>query len=66
EVLDVLESHSPPKILLHCFSGNSEEAKRANDLGYFATIPPGSSKARRKVIKALDLDNLLLESDAPY
>ncbi len=66
EVLDVLEANFSGRVLLHCFSGNSEESKRAGDLGYSATIPPGNSKARRKVIKALDLDYLLLESDAPY
>ncbi len=66
EVLDVLERKFSGRVLLHCFSGNGEEAKRAGELGYSATVPPGNSKQRRKVIKALELDYLLLESDAPY
>lgn len=66
DALDILEKTAPEKVLLHCFSGKPEEARRGMDLGYYATIPPGKSKQRRKVIKALELEYLMLESDAPY
>jgi TatD DNase family protein len=66
EVLDILERAAPNKVLMHCFSGSPEEARRAAGLGYSATVAPGRSKQRRKVIKAMDADYLMLESDSPY
>ena len=66
EILDILEKANPRRVLLHCFSGKPEEARRAADSGFFITIPPTNSKQRRKVIKAVDAEYLMLESDAPY
>ncbi|MFH1447295.1 MAG: TatD family hydrolase [Candidatus Micrarchaeota archaeon] len=66
EVLDILESHALKGVLLHCFSGKMFEAKRGVDKGYLISIPPTNSKTRRKIIKSVDIEYLLLESDSPY
>jgi TatD DNase family protein len=66
ECLDILEKAGASKVLLHCFSGTPEEARRGMELGYSITVPPGNWKTRRKVIKAVEPDYLMLESDAPY
>jgi TatD DNase family protein len=66
DVIDILERTDAGRVLLHCFSGKPEEAKRGEDLGYSITVAPGRSKQRRKIIKAVELDYILLESDAPY
>lgn len=63
-VLDVLEKRSLP-LMFHCFEGNLEEAKRAIDMGGIISIPPIRSKDRKKVIKFLPLDKIVVETDAP-
>lgn len=54
------------KIMFHFFSGTQEEAERAVGMGALVSIPPLPSKERRKVIKSLELENLLVETDSPY
>ncbi|MCX6778363.1 MAG: TatD family hydrolase [Candidatus Micrarchaeota archaeon] len=66
EVIDVLEARQAKDVLLHCFSGQPAQAKRGVELGYYFTVPPVPSGSREKVIKAVPLQYLLLESDAPY
>jgi TatD DNase family protein len=52
--------------MLHFFSGTLTDAKRAADMGGFVSIPPLHSKERRMAIEAVDLGQLLVETDAPY
>jgi len=57
-------------MILHCFAGDSGDAKRAMDLDcYFGIDGPITYKnamALRDIVKALPSDRLLLETDAPY
>jgi len=53
------------KVMQHCFGGNAELAKRAAKEGHYISIPPLRSKERKKVIKAVGIELLLAESDAP-
>ena len=67
EVLETLLSHSfEDRFMMHCFSGSISEAKRALDLGGLISIPPIRSKDRKKTIKYSPLQNLVIETDAPY
>ncbi len=55
--------------IFHCFSGTVEEAQRIVDLGLYLGI--GGVVTYKKstlpdVIKAISLDHLVLETDAPY
>lgn len=54
------------KVAMHCFGGKLEDAKRAVDAGFYISIPPVKNKERKKIITQIDLDYLLVESDAPY
>lgn len=60
----------PFKAVLHCFTGGMELAKTGVELGLYVsfsgilTFP--KSEALREVAKALPLDRLLVETDAPY
>jgi TatD DNase family protein len=56
------------RAMMHCFSGSVEEAKRAVDIGCLVSIPAnvGSSKGRQRLVGALPLESLVLETDAPY
>jgi len=66
EVLDVLESHSPLSFMLHCFSGNEKDAKRAVEMEGIISIPPLPSAGRRKAIREVGISRLVAETDAPY
>jgi len=53
-------------IMMHFFAGNVSEAEWVAEKGGYISIPPLHSKERRNVIKEIQLENLLVESDAPY
>ena len=61
---------SSAKVLLHCYSGSAEMAKQYVKLGAKISIAgPVTYKNARKtveVVKALDLKDLLIETDSPY
>ncbi len=56
--------------ILHCFSSTLEDARRGIDMGFLisfagnATYPKAQNL--RDIAKALPLENLLIETDAPY
>jgi len=65
--LDVLIRNSAEKVLMHSFSGNVKYAKKGIEAGYYFSIPPtvAYSPQKQKLVKALPLENMMLESDAP-
>ncbi|MDO8339316.1 MAG: TatD family hydrolase [Candidatus Burarchaeum sp.] len=65
ECVELLLAAKCERVQLHCFSGTAELAKRAADSGWFISIPPLRSKARKQAVKSLELEYLLAESDAP-
>ncbi len=67
DVLDVLQLRNFNKgFMLHFFSGELRDAKRAADMGGYVSIPPVRSSGRTAAIGALPLERLLVETDAPY
>lgn len=71
DLLDILESKRPQKrLVMHCFSGNQEDAVRAIDLGcYFGVDGPltyKNAETLRKLVATLPKDKVLIETDAPY
>lgn len=65
EVLTILEEKKAKKAHIHFFEGGIEQAKRVERLGYMLSIPALESGRRRKVIKEVSIDNIMVESDAP-
>lgn len=67
-VLDVLEKNAETDVVLHCFSGSVELGRRAVDNGYFISIPTAvvNRKKHKKLAKTLPLENLVVETDAPW
>jgi len=56
--------------LMHAFDGNAKAAKLGCDQGYYFSIPASVARAdgnvqKEKLIKAVPLDRLLLETDSP-
>lgn len=72
EILDILADEGVPDrgAVLHCFSGGSDEARTALEmgchLGIAGTITFRNASALRETIANLPLDRLLVETDAPY
>ncbi|RLI95345.1 MAG: DNase [Candidatus Altiarchaeales archaeon] len=54
--------------LLHCFSGNLRQAEKAISIGCLISIPTSVvySKQKQKLVREIPLENIVLESDAPY
>jgi TatD DNase family protein len=56
--------------ILHCFSSTLEDARRGIEMGFLISFAGNSTypKAQnlRDIAKALPLENLLIETDAPY
>ncbi len=60
----------PKNMILHCFSGSIEHAKRAVSMGcYFGIDGPityRKGENLRQIVKTLPKDRLLIETDSPY
>jgi len=56
--------------VMHCFSGNLQLAQEMIDLGFFLSIPGvvtfTNAHLLHEVVRAIDLQHLLLETDGPY
>ena len=71
DVLRVLtEQGAPDRTVLHCFSGDAEVAREAVRRGYYlsyaGTVTFRSAGMLRAALAVTPLDQLLVETDAPY
>jgi TatD DNase family protein len=70
DVLSILAEEPPPRVIMHCFSGSVDIARRCVDRGYYLGL--GGPLTYRNARRTLDVaafvppDRLLLETDAPY
>ena len=75
EIYEILLEYSKPNQvnklggIFHCFSGNSEQAQRIIDLGFYLGIGgvvTFKNSGLDKVVAAIDLEKIVLETDSPY
>lgn len=71
ETFEVLEKKKHPKLrgIFHCFSGNLEQAKHANDLNFILGIGGVVTFKNGKIdqfLQEIPLDKIVLETDSPY
>ncbi|MCG5465235.1 TatD family hydrolase [Micromonospora sp. MED01] len=71
DVLRILDDEgAPDRVVLHCFSGDAEFASECVRRGYLlsfaGTVTFGSATALREAAALTPLDQMLVETDAPY
>ena len=71
ECIDILEQEIRNKeipVIQHCFSGRKSLMTRAAALGHYFSIPPNilRSGSFQTLVKKVDINQLLTETDAPY
>ncbi len=71
DTIGILRQHPPPKRgVIHCFSGDADEAAEALALGFHLSFagPLTYTNARkaRKAAASVPLERLLIETDAPF
>src|SRR6266850_911530 len=73
DCLNIIEEHWRPTGLggiLHCFTSTLEDARRGIEMGFLISFAGNSTYPKtqnlRDVAKALPLENILIETDAPY
>jgi TatD DNase family protein len=73
DLFQILEAHWRSTGLggiLHCFSGNAEQAKRLIEMGFLISFAGNltfqKAKNLRKAAQQLPLESLLVETDAPW
>ena len=68
QCIDILESKAEVPVLMHCFAGNLEEARRIVDLDWSISIPTAvvNRKKHRKLARTVPLDNIVVETDSPF
>jgi len=58
------------KAQFHCFAGSKEDAKELVELGYFISFTGNitfkKSETLREIVKAVPLENILIETDSPF
>jgi len=67
QVIGLLLARGARRVQLHAFDGRASTAEPAAEAGYFFSVPPSivRSEQKRKLVRRLPLDCLLLESDSP-
>lgn len=73
DLLNLLAEHWTPRGLpgiMHCFSGNAEQAARSLDIGFFLSFAGNltypKSTTIQEVAKSAPADRILVETDAPF
>lgn len=68
DCVDILQSSSLKKVVLHYFNGNFKLVKRAADNNWYFSIPTNIVRSEhfQKIVKEVDLSRLLTETDAPF
>jgi TatD DNase family protein len=70
EILRVLDEGSAEDVVLHCFSGDPEIARRCADRGWYLSFAGNVTYPKnahlREAAAAVPLDRILVETDSPF
>ncbi len=65
DAMAMVEEAKVKKAMFHFFEGSEVQAKHLAEHGYLISIPPLESSRRKKIISALKLDDIVVETDSP-
>lgn len=69
-LMEILRRRRKPSGILHCFSGDLAMAREAIDLGYLISFAGNvtfkNATRLQEIVKALPLEKIIVETDAPY
>ncbi len=69
-LFEAVSEYPPFTGVIHCFTGNAEQAKAALDLGFYLSISGivtfNKSLELKEVVRLIPLDQLLIETDSPW
>jgi TatD DNase family protein len=68
EIVDIVGSQFPGKVVLHWFSGSMQVLERAVDAGYYFSVNHvmATSASGQRLIQQIPVNRLLTESDGPF
>jgi len=68
EAIEILEKEKARKVIMHCFNGNMKLVERIVKNGWYLSIPTNvvHSEHFQNVIKIVDIEKLLCETDSPF
>ena len=68
EVIEVLEEEKAKKVVMHCFSGKKKLVERIAKNKWMFSIPTNVVRTEQfqDIVKNVDINQLLCETDAPY
>lgn len=65
EILELLELHPSPGIILHWWLGSPEQTRRAAEMGCFFSVNASSAR-RKELLASIPPERLLTETDHPF
>lgn len=68
EVVDMIESSNVKKVVLHTFEGNKKLIKRAQDNGWYFSVPAVIARLKHfeMLSEMVNINQLLTETDSPW
>lgn len=70
DTIEIIEKYAQTKILIHCFSGSKETAKRLLKMGAYISfagpITFKNAKGLTEIPEIVPLNRILIETDSPY
>lgn len=70
DFFSIIEEFKNLRGVLHCFTGNMDEAKKLIDLGWYISfsgiVTFKKSQELRNIAKTIPIDQMLVETDSPY
>lgn len=65
EIMRLLDKHKMKRVMFHFFEGNGSDAIEVEKRGYIISVPPVENSKRREAIRAIDVKNIVVETDSP-
>ena len=65
DVIELVKEYKMDRAHFHFFEGDVVNAKEIEKNGYVISIPPVETGRRKRVIRSISIENIMVESDAP-